>query len=194
MNGYTFRRLFTQSRGSGMRAAWLAAGAPARYISGMDSPDRTFRRVLFICTGNYYRSRFAEAFFNARAEERGLAWRAISRGLATHLVEGDLSPHTADRLRRHGIERRHTAPTRQSLTEADLRAADRVIALQEAEHRPLMAAAFPAWETRAEYWGVADLDGAEPADALTAIERRVDRLLDDLAAREAADQPPRSAK
>ena len=37
--------------------------------------------VLFLCTGNYYRSRFAEVLFNHVAGERGLGWRAESRGL-----------------------------------------------------------------------------------------------------------------
>ena len=38
--------------------------------------------VLFLCTGNYYRSRFAEAVFNSVAARMGLSWRASSRGLA----------------------------------------------------------------------------------------------------------------
>jgi len=35
--------------------------------------------VLFLCTGNYYRSRFAEILFNAVAAKEGLGWRADSR-------------------------------------------------------------------------------------------------------------------
>ena len=38
--------------------------------------------VLFLCTGNYYRSRFAEVLFNSVAGRMGLPWRASSRGLA----------------------------------------------------------------------------------------------------------------
>src|SRR5260370_39303693 len=37
--------------------------------------------VLFLCTGNYYRSRFAEVLFNSVAAKMGLPWRASSRGL-----------------------------------------------------------------------------------------------------------------
>ncbi len=40
------------------------------------------KTVLFLCTGNYYRSRYAEILFNAKAEEMGLEWNAVSRGLA----------------------------------------------------------------------------------------------------------------
>ena len=33
------------------------------------------RTVLFLCTGNYYRSRFAEIIFNSVAGKMGLPWR-----------------------------------------------------------------------------------------------------------------------
>src|SRR5262245_31370231 len=39
-------------------------------------------KLLFLCTGNYYRSRFAELLFNARAATHALPWQAFSRGLA----------------------------------------------------------------------------------------------------------------
>ena len=40
------------------------------------------RKVLFLCSGNYYRSRYAEELFNHHAREVDLAWAAFSRGLA----------------------------------------------------------------------------------------------------------------
>ena len=40
------------------------------------------KRLLFLCTGNYYRSRFAEILFNSVAGKMGLSWKASSRGLA----------------------------------------------------------------------------------------------------------------
>jgi protein-tyrosine phosphatase len=36
--------------------------------------------VLFLCTGNYYRSRYAEELFNHLARAEGIGWRAFSRG------------------------------------------------------------------------------------------------------------------
>ena len=139
------------------------------------------RSVLFICTGNYYRSRFAEAVFNAGAAERKLGWTAFSRGLAAHLIEGDLSPFTRDALARRGIALTHTGPTRVSLTDGDLERAARRIALRESEHRPMVDARFPAWAGRVEYWDVADVDIATPEQALPVIEQRVRELLDELA-------------
>ena len=37
------------------------------------------KTVLFLCTGNYYRSRFAEELFNHHAERAGDDWIAQSR-------------------------------------------------------------------------------------------------------------------
>ncbi len=78
-----------------MRAGRL----PARHSNMFES-----NWALFVCTGNFYRSRFAEAVFNHEAGHAGLGWRAFSRGLRPHLNEGDLSPHTAAALRQRGAD------------------------------------------------------------------------------------------
>jgi protein-tyrosine-phosphatase len=39
--------------------------------------------VLFLCTGNYYRSRFAEELFNHHADRAGLNWIAQRRPYLT---------------------------------------------------------------------------------------------------------------
>ena len=49
-------------------------------------PAKTFKTVVFVCTGNYYRSRFSEYLFNALAKKSGLQWRATSRGLRAWTV------------------------------------------------------------------------------------------------------------
>jgi beta-galactosidase len=150
------------------------------------------RRVLFVCTGNYDRSRFAEAVFNHWATARGLAWAALSRGLATELAEGDLSPYTVEALRERGIDLAHTGATRIRLAAADLAGADLCIALSETEHRPLLRAAFPEWEARTIFWAVEDAhpEGMRPAEALPLIERQVLALLEELRAQEEGGAAP----
>jgi protein-tyrosine phosphatase len=140
------------------------------------------KHLLFICSGNYYRSRFAEAVFNHLAAQRGLPWRAFSRGLAIWMVEGDLSPWTEAALRQRGIDRALTGTTRVALAEADLQRAHRVVAVKEAEHRPMVREQFPAWEHRIDYWTIDDLDCATSEDALPLLEARVEALVDALAA------------
>lgn len=141
------------------------------------------RQVLFICSGNYYRSRFAEAVFNHHATARDLPLRAFSRGLATHLVhgEGDLSLYTRFALAARGIALHHTGRRPVQLARADLEAAHRTIAVKESEHRPLMREQFPDWEDRIEYWTIHDLDAATPDVSIPQLEQHVLAMLEDCA-------------
>ena len=141
--------------------------------------------VLFLCTGNYYRSRFAEMLFNHLAERRGLNWRADSRGLKLGWPGnvGPMSVHTRQRLNAMGIAIRDVNRMPIECTMDDLQEADQVIAVKEAEHRAMVRDKFGDWESRVKYWHVHDLDGAMPAEALDEIERLVIELIDELAAR-----------
>jgi protein-tyrosine phosphatase len=141
------------------------------------------RQVLFLCTGNYYRSRFAELWFNHLAAERGLDWRAASRGLARNFGTwnvGPISPHALAAAARCQVrcDEAHRDPMH--CYEDDLRQAGLVIALKEAEHRPLLQLYFPGWEDRVTYWHIHDVDQTQPADALAEIQRLVIELVDEL--------------
>ena len=54
-----------------------------------------------------------------------------------------------------------------------------VIALKEAEHRLFLEQRFPGWENRTSYWHVHDIDVAEPADTIAAIDQLVRELIND---------------
>ena len=139
--------------------------------------------LLFICTGNYYRSRFAEAVFNHQAAKHDLSWRAFSRGLATHLAPDDgLSIDTYHALLDRGIPLDCTATDKASVTEDDLRRATRRIALLESEHRPYIREQFPDWEDEVEYWHAQDLDVAPADEVLPEIEAKVIALVRELLA------------
>jgi protein-tyrosine phosphatase len=133
-------------------------------------------RILFICTGNFYRSRFAEAVFNYHAEQQQIPWAAFSRGLAVHLVEGYLSSFAAEALLVRQIHLRYTGPQRLQLFEDDLLKADRRIAMDRTEHFPMMQNQFSAWADKIEYWDVPDLPYRLSEDALPEIEKKVIQL------------------
>jgi len=153
------------------------------------------RRLLLLCTGNYYRSRFAEALFNALAAEAGLPWRADSRGLALSPANvGPISPLALAGLADRGIVPDAPARWPRLVDERDLAAADLIIAVSAAEHRPLLARAFPAWAERVTYWEVEDLHLMPAEAALAELERAVQRLVEQLAASPAAAGPPRRAR
>jgi protein-tyrosine phosphatase len=143
------------------------------------------KSVLFLCTGNYYRSRFAEVLFNALALRAGLAWRAESRGLALERGLHNVGPMSLSALRRlHALDIPTEAHLRLPLplTEADLRRADLVIAVKEAEHRPLLRERFPSWAERVRFWHIHDVDCGSVAEALAGIEREVEGLAAELRA------------
>ena len=143
----------------------------------------TRQTVLFLCSGNYYRSRFAEILFNHRARQLGLPWRATSRGLAEKFGiwnVGPISPHTLKKLDEMQIQCESTRRKAEHCTVQDLEHADLIIALKEAEHRPLMQKRFADFEHDVEYWHVHDVDQASSNEALPQIERLVEELIDRL--------------
>jgi protein-tyrosine phosphatase len=142
------------------------------------------KKILFLCTGNYYRSRFAELLFNDLAMKAEIPWRAESRGLRTELNiynVGPISADTARRLEGKGIRSQTPHRTPIQCSEADLRGADRVIALKKDEHRRMLEDRFPGWPDRIEYWHVHDLDQATAEVALAQIEQLVEQLVEELA-------------
>jgi protein-tyrosine phosphatase len=135
--------------------------------------------VLFVCTGNYYRSRFAELLFNSSARRGRLGWEAISRGVELSVQNvGPISPHVCSGLRARGFELEF-AGLRSPLPLAlgDLISADHVVALKRDEHLPIITRKFPQWASRIEYWHVDDLDLATPDEALRKIEHNVTALI-----------------
>lgn len=84
-----------------------------------------------------------------------------------------------------GISLDYTAYDKQPLTVEDLERANRIIAIKEAEHRPLMRLYFPDWVNRVEYWSS---NGMERLGTLARLERLVDDLITELA-RELSNSP-----
>lgn len=139
---------------------------------------KEMQEVLFVCTGNFYRSRFAEALFNHEAARRGLFWRAASKGFRPHLAPALIARETLEAMRERCVPREMTRRAPARLEEEDLVLASQVVMLKRTEHLPMLAADFPRWPERVTWWEIHDID-VEPATvALPKLEEAVVGLLD----------------
>lgn len=144
-------------------------------------------RVLFLCTGNYYRSRYAEEIFNHQASVERLGWHAFSRAVAENLFPenvGPMSPYTLNALQAKGIMPEGAARGPVLCTVDDFAQAALVVALKDAEHRPMIERRFAAVAHRVEYWNVDDIESLDPPTALGKIDELIGRLIGSLRIRE----------
>ena len=131
------------------------------------APTARNKRILFLCSGNYYRSRLAEILFNHEASAAGIPWVAESRGLlATGELKG-LSEHAERYLKAAGLEELLTERPRDPLVAdvEDLTGSDLVIGLCREEHKNMVEQKFLALAKamhktgRLRYWNVYDIPG-----------------------------------
>lgn len=158
--------------------AWLAL---APRVGAQAPPAPQTRQVLFICTGNYYRSRFTEALFNQKARQAHLGWRAASRGLALVASQHGLSPIAQRELLQRGVPRDLWQGDPKALTLKDLDRSDCVVLMEEAEHRPLLEKRFPGLDGhKLRYWHIGDTGKLKPATACQLMSKAVDELIKSL--------------
>ena len=140
-------------------------------------------RVLFLCTGNYYRSRYAEEIFNHQAGREGLGWHAFSRGVAENLFPenvGPMSPYTLNALQAKGIAPGGATRNPVICTVDDFGEAALVVALKDSEHRPMIERRFAGVAHRVVYWDVDDIEFLDPPTALGKIDELVRQLIGSL--------------
>jgi len=157
----------------------------------MPTPDSggTFRRVLFLCNGNYYRSRFCEELFNHHAAAARIGWQAVSRALRSEpatLNPGPMSPFAVAYLGQRGIRPLNHLRLPLEVTAFDWHTSDIAIAMNDAEHRPLVESAWRSHADAVRYWTVADIDALPPTAALHRLQQHVTSLLDELVDAEAS--------
>jgi protein-tyrosine phosphatase len=102
------------------------------------------KRILFLCTGNYYRSRFVEELFILLNKKSCLGKHApealLKAGAGEHRTH---LPLALEALQALGMSPRRADQLPLPCTLPDFRQADIVIGLKEAEHRSMVERRFP---------------------------------------------------
>jgi protein-tyrosine phosphatase len=144
------------------------------------------RTALFLCTGNYYRSRFAELLFNHLANRRGVAWRGDSRGLRVGGSNnvGPIDATALSRLQSMNVAVEQPVRYPLQVAETDLSQAAMIIALDRNEHEPYIQRLFPGWEEAPTYWDILDRQPTSAYDPLREIALRTEQLIVSLARRQ----------
>jgi protein-tyrosine-phosphatase len=140
-------------------------------------------KIHFICTGNIYRSRLAEAYCNSRCVP-GI--QVFSSGIAAGREQDvPISPYAADVLARYGIGS-YAAAHWQRTTAALVQASD-VLVFMEEEHHRFCAEWIDAARQRIEVWEIEDVGPIAQTEIASKVERtfaiirqRIDSLLNDL--------------
>jgi protein-tyrosine phosphatase len=136
-------------------------------------------RLLFLCTGNYYRSRFAEELWRHLERLEPSGWRAESRGLWVargRANVGPISPHALDALDVLGVRLNKPVRFPRQVVREDLQASARIVAMSESEHRAMINSLFPEWARAIEYWDVEDIELCPVGTAMERLSARVRAL------------------
>ena len=143
-------------------------------------------QVLFLCSRNICSSQVAAALFNhaamgylkGRFPVKPLSgWKAISRGLEVDpLGDVALSPNAIGYLNQQEIAVNQNRLAL-SVEPSDLLWSDRIIALNEEDHRPIIEDRFAFWSNRIEYWNVPDFHESNWGKALPRLESNIFELL-----------------
>ena len=122
------------------------------------------KRVLFVCSGNFYRSRLAELLFNEAAEKAGVVWRAESRGLLKTGELKGMSEHAVSYLKDHDLGHLAKEPRDPMVLDVeDITAFDLIIGLCREEHEPIINQKYLSLARamvkagRIRYWQVYDI-------------------------------------
>ncbi len=147
-------------------------------IPGHPIPDsnKNGKTVLFICTANFFRSRYAEAYFNCMADWNKSPHKAISGGVSIDPLIGPMSSYTMYRMVERGIDAKCSSPQSKRVYSGDIDAADIAICVYEKEHKPMMELLYESVENQIVYWSIPDINEISPNQSLDLVEKNVDVL------------------
>lgn len=135
-------------------------------------------KVLFVCTANIFRSRFAEEVFNSLAQSSNISAQAFSAGLKVgeYHIRKIYRP-AMDQLKYLNINPKRPDELSVHINDINLQGYDRFICMDENEHRPMVESSSLLQNIDFEYWNIIDEPKVESAVSLPICYSNVKELI-----------------
>ena len=145
------------------------------------------KKILFVCTGNYYRSRFAEEYFRHLTKIFKLNIQTSSAGFEIELADGaadrfgEIFPLTKFKLKSLGIYKEHpimeTCKPRVKITEKHFEDNDIIVILDRDEHQKYLDK-YSVNYNKLLFWNVKDVEfGGTPSQVFLQIQGNCEDLI-----------------
>ena len=140
------------------------------------------RKILFICTGNYYRSKFAEIYFNhLQSQKESQSYKSFSRGIRIDLKNnlGNISKYASDYLKKLSVNTVSCLPSKQ-ICKRDLESATIIIGIDKEEHENYLITKYPQYEAKYTFWDISDLYLKTSCVELPRLKQKIEELESEL--------------
>ncbi len=137
--------------------------------------------ILFVCTANIFRSRFAEEVFNCLVIKQRIPAKAFSAGLKVgeYHVRKIYRP-ALEQLTKFNIKPKRPNELSVHINEVQLSKYDQLICMDEAEHKPMVLSNSKLNDINFEYWDIIDEPKVQSDVSLPICFSKVKELVDDL--------------
>ena len=146
------------------------------------------KKILFVCTANWYRSRFAEEYFQNLVSIFNLDIYVSSAGFDISAADkaaerlGEMSPLTKFKLKSLGIMKEeddsiNTIKTRNQITQRHFDYFDKIVALDRTEHLQYLKN-YSVNHDKLLLWDIADVQfGGVPSKVFLEIQGNCEKLI-----------------
>lgn len=128
------------------------------------------KSIHFICRGNTYRSRIAEAYSLSLVHGKGIASISSSGIEAKLALNGDIKTDTVELLKAEGIDK-YLTPTWSQTTQKDIDENDIIVFMSQTLYAQANKM-FKLPKSKVKIWNIPDVDGIYPI-----IKENVNELL-----------------
>lgn len=137
--------------------------------------------ILFVCTGNIFRSRFAEEVFNHLCKINGVDATAFSAGLQVgRYKQRKIYWPAMNELERLKIEPLRSNEESVHIDDIDVSIYDQIICMDEEEHKPMVRSNELLSGFTFQYWNIVDMPKVSSDISLPKCYKKVESLIDQL--------------